>query len=436
MVGRPGAAGRTRPLASRAMRVAVVAEWYPSPADPVLGVWAHRQAQAARGAGAEVQVLAMRRPLPPLAAARAAASLPPRLGPLRAWAGGVRSSLRPLLLDGVPVEPVAWAAPPRPLSYGVWGRWMAPPLARALDALHARWPFDVLHAHCVTPPGYAAARWLERRRADGARPALVVSAHGPDMIHVYRRSRWARRDAERALRAADLVAANSSWAANRCEQIARGPLPARVLHLGADLPPAREPAARDGATPTVVTVGHLVERKRHALVVRALARLPRELAWGYEVIGDGPCRAPLERLAAELGIAERVRFRGQLDHPDALAALGRCDLFAMPGVEEPFGVAFVEAMAAGLPAIGTAGEGGPEDIAAAGPGMELVPRDEQAAVAALTELLAALLGDRAETARRGAAARATVERCFTWERCGAATVDLYRQAAARAGGGR
>jgi teichuronic acid biosynthesis glycosyltransferase TuaC len=417
------------------MRVAVVAEWYPSPADPVLGVWAHRQAQAAQAAGAEVRVLAMRRPLPPLSAARAAASLPPRLTPLRDWSRGVSSSLEPLVLDGVPVEPVPWAAPPRPLSYGVWGRWMAPPLARRLDALHARWPFDVLHAHCITPAGFAAARWLARR-GDGPapRPALVVSAHGPDMISVYRRSRWARRDAETALLGADVVAANSGWAANRCEQIARAPLPVEVLHLGADLPPAPDPAARAAAgPPTVVTVAHLVERKRHALVLRALARLPRDLDWIYEVVGDGPCRGPLEALAAELGIAERVRFHGQLDHPQALAVLARCDVFAMPGVEEPFGVAFVEAMAAGLPAIGTAGEGGPDDIAAAGPGMELVPRDD---VKALSALLATLLGDREEVARRGAAARATVERRFTWERCGAATADLYRDAIARAAGRR
>lgn len=414
------------------MRVAVVAEWYPSPADPVLGIWAHRQAQAAIAAGAEVRVLALRRPLPPLSAARAALSLPPRLEPLATWAGGVRSSLRPWTLDGVEIEPVAWAAPPRPLSYGVWGRWMAPPLARALDALHERWPFDVLHAHCITPPGYAAARWLQSRRGAPGRPALVVSAHGPDMIHVWRRSRWARRDAVTALRGADLVAANSTWAANRCEQIAGGPLPARVLHLGAELPPPREAAGGANRPPTVVTVAHLVERKRHALVLRALARLPRELAWAYEVIGDGPCRAPLEALAAELGIADRVRFRGQLDHDDALVALRDCDLFAMPGVEEPFGVAFVEAMAAGLPAIGTASEGGPEDIAAAGPGLELVPRDPEAAVEALAGLLATLLGDRAETARRGAAARATVERNFTWERCGEATVARYAEATAHA----
>ena len=48
------------------MKVAVLAEWYPSPADPVHGVWAHRQALAAVGAGAEVRVLVMRRPVPPL----------------------------------------------------------------------------------------------------------------------------------------------------------------------------------------------------------------------------------------------------------------------------------------------------------------------------------------------------------------------------------
>ena len=52
------------------MRVAVVAEFYPRAADPVLGVWAHRQAIAARDAGADVRVLVLHRPLPPLAALR------------------------------------------------------------------------------------------------------------------------------------------------------------------------------------------------------------------------------------------------------------------------------------------------------------------------------------------------------------------------------
>ncbi len=74
----------------------------------------------------------------------------------------------------------------------------------------------------------------------------------------------------------------------------------------------------------------------------------------------------------------------------------------MPGIEEPFGVAYVEAMAAGLPAIGSRGEGGPEDIAAAGEGMVLVEPDDVSGLAATIERL---IGDRGRTpaARSGCA---------------------------------
>src|SRR4051794_21029934 len=185
------------------MRVAVVAEWYPSPADPVHGIWAHRQAVAARDAGAEVRVLAMRRPIPPLSALRAL----PNTGQLRRWLGGVRSSLSPWELDGLPVRPVPFVSPPRPRSYGSWGHWMARPLSRSLDRLKEEWPFDLVHAHSIVPPGFAAARW---RRQAGV--PLVVSAHGPDMINVPGRSELARRAAVTALAESDLVMANSRWA--------------------------------------------------------------------------------------------------------------------------------------------------------------------------------------------------------------------------------
>jgi glycosyltransferase involved in cell wall biosynthesis len=175
----------------------------------------------------------------------------------------------------------------------------------------------------------------------------------------------------------------------------------------------------------MVTVAHLVARKRHAVVLRALARLEPARRPEYLVIGDGPCRSGLERLAGELGVADRVHFLGQLDNRDAVARAAACDLFVMPGVEEPFGVAFVEAMAAGLPAIGSRGEGGPEDIAAAGGGMVLVPPDDPAALAAEIERLTA---DPSELRRLGAAARETVAANFTWERCGVETVAAYQAA--------
>ncbi len=402
------------------MRVAVVAEWYPSPGDPVLGIWAHRQAVAARDAGAEVRVLALRRPIPPLSVARQLAHVPPAIGALGRWIEGARTSLRPVTLDGLPVTPVPFVAPPRPISYGSWGYWMAPGLGRALDRLYDDWRFDVLHAHCLAPAGHAAARWIADRPD---RPAFVVSGHGPDMINVPENSSVGRRACVAAMAKAELVVANSTWAARRCEAIAGRSLPVRVVHLGADLPPGAH-ASGNGAV-RMVTVAHLVARKRHETVLRAMALLAPERRPEYVVIGDGPCRDPLEDLARQLGVADRVRFLGQLPNPEAVARAAACDLFVMPGVEEPFGVAFVEAMAAGLPAIGSRGEGGPEDIAAAGPGIVLVEPDDPAALATVVDRLT---GDRGELARLGAADRETVAANFTWERCGVETVAAYRAA--------
>jgi teichuronic acid biosynthesis glycosyltransferase TuaC len=400
------------------VRVAVVAEWYPSPGDPVLGIWAHRQAVAARDAGAEVRVLALRRPIPPLAVARELSHVPPALAPLGRWMAGARTSLRPFALDGLSVEPVLFVAPPRPISYGSWGYWMAPSLAWALDRVYADWRFDVLHAHCLAPAGHAAARWVRRRGG----PAFVVSGHGPDMINVPENSSVGRRACVAAIAAADLVVANSTWAARRCEAIAGRSLPVRVVYLGADVPPV---AHSSNGVARMVTVAHLVARKRHEVVLRALARLDPAHRPEYLVIGDGPCRSGLERLASELGVGDRVRFLGQLPNPEAVARAAACDLFVMPGVEEPFGVAFVEAMAAGLPAIGSRGEGGPEDIAAAGPGMVLVEPGDAGELASVIERLTA---DRSELARLGAAARQTVAANFTWERCGEETVAAYQAA--------
>jgi glycosyltransferase involved in cell wall biosynthesis len=304
---------------------------------------------------------------------------------------------------------------------------MALPLSRALDRLHRAWPFDVLHAHCLAPAGHAAAIWVgRRRRTDGGSTAFVVSAHGPDMIHVPRRP-VGRHACLTALRAADLTLANSSWAQRRCRELAGAALPVTVVHLGADL--VDGPHAPSGAGPlTLVTVAHLQARKNHEVVLRALARLDPASRPRYLVIGDGERREPLRSLAAELGLRDSVTFLGQLSNGDAVARVAASDLFVMPGVEEPFGVAFVEAMAAGVPAIGSRGEGGPEDIAAAGEGMVLVaPGDVDALAAELSRLIA----DRAELARLGAAARATAAARFTWDLCGERTVAAYRDALAR-----
>jgi teichuronic acid biosynthesis glycosyltransferase TuaC len=386
------------------LRVLVVAEYYPRAGDPVRGVWTHRQTLAARDAGAEVRVLVLHRPLPPLQAIRSR-RLDEALEPLRQPSRAE--------LDGVSVRYVRYLSPPRPWSYGSWGSWAAPSLARALRALRAEFRFELIHAHYAVPAGDAV-----RRAARGV--PLVVSVHGHDVQGM----RAGGRAVRATLAHADLVLANSAGTAERSAKL--GARVTRVVHLGTDIPGEPRPTP---PRPTLLTVAHLVARKRHADLIAAIALLRgRHPGLRYLIIGDGPERARLEALAHSLVVDDLVEFRGQLPHEEAITAARTATLFAMPSVEEAFGVGYVEAMAAGVPAIGCRGEDGPEEIAAAGGGIVLVSPGD---VEGLAGQIDALLRDPQELARLGLRARETVERSFTWERCGRDTVDAYRQVLGR-----
>jgi glycosyltransferase involved in cell wall biosynthesis len=382
------------------VKALIVAEYYPRAGDPVGGIWAHRQTLATRDAGADVRVLVLHRPVPPLSAVRSA-----DVG--RAMA--VIRQPRRAEPDGLSVEYVRYLSPPRPWSYSVWGAWAAPLLGRAMRGLRREFPFELVHAHYAVPAGDAV------RRAAGSAP-LVVSVHGHDV----QGTGAGGAAVATTLQHARLVLANSAGTARRCAAL--GARDSRVVHLGADLPPTR---AASSDRQTLVTVGHLAARKRHADVISALALLrDRYPELRYVIVGDGPERRGLGEHAASLGVSNRVEFRGQLPNAEATALARSAALFVMPSVDEAFGVAYIEAMAGWVPAIGCRGEDGPQEIAAAGGGIELVPARD---VRALADRIDALLSDRPALASLGQAARDTVERAFTWDRCGAQTVAAYER---------
>ena len=374
------------------MKALVVAEFYPRAHDPVLGVWAHRQALAAQAAGADVRVAVLYRPIPPKADPGALGRYlrqPPRTK-----------------LDGITVDYVPFVSPPRAGSYGRWGAWAAPSLAAYLHT--RRGSFDLVHAHNAIPAGDAV------RRARPGKP-LVVSVHGGDVF--FTAPRHGERGVRGVFESARLVLANSAGVARHARDL--GAKEARVVHLGADVPehlPKRDPH-------TVVTIGHLVARKRHADVIRALWSLKERLPLRYVVIGDGPEREPLQRLAKELEV--EVEFTGQLPHEQALERARACAVMALPSTDEAFGVAYIEAMAARVPAIGSMGEPGPEEIARCGEGIRLVPPGDVELLAAQLE---AMLSEPAYLADLGERAQRTVAEHFTWEACGRATVAAYEDA--------
>jgi glycosyltransferase involved in cell wall biosynthesis len=387
------------------VNVAVVAEYYPRRRDPVLGIWAHRQAVAARDAGADVKVLVLERPVPPSASLKRPWKLPGAL------AGIARQPKRDEL-DGIDIRYVRFVAGDRSKTYATWHERAAEPLGAALEELGSEWPINVVHAHYALPAGGAAAPWAQQHGLP-----LVVSIHGGDVLGPLLQTPEARAAVADVLAGASEVLCNSRATLERVADITLDEERLRVVHLGAS-PPEDPPPKR--SNPTVATLGHVIPRKRHADVLEAVQSMD---GVDWLVIGDGPELPTLRRAATELKLEDRIEFAGQLAPDTALRELATAHVMALPSEDEAFGVAYVEALACGVPAIGLASEGGPAEIAACGPGMLLVPPRDPAALA---EAIRTALDDRDLPGQ----ARRTAADHFSWQRCGRDTVAAYRDALA------
>ena len=280
------------------------------------------------------------------------------------------------------------------------------------------------------PDVVVATKWAPEgpgyiRSGVGDRAPMVLMGHGREFLpEPGRRLRaWVQR---RVIGACAGAVANSRFTAT---QLAAAGVPEgdiRVVHPAIDpeelAPPADLAEARDRLSwpegPTILTTARLVERKGVDTVLRALPRVASRIPdVHYMVIGDGPQRARLVELAAEVGVTGRVRFMGSVSEEQKVAALHLCDVFTMSSRDIPadppegFGIVYLEANACGKPVV-AARTGGVADAVEDGVnGLLVEPNAPEPLAEALTELLGA--PDRArelgETGRRR-----TLER-FSWE---------------------
>jgi glycosyltransferase involved in cell wall biosynthesis len=265
--------------------------------------------------------------------------------------------------------------------------------------------FDVLDAYYFFPDGVAAA-WLGRRLGK----PVILTALGTD-VNVLPNFPAPRRMIRRAADEADGM--TTVCQALKDGLAALGVPPERidvVLH-GVDLelfrPPQDRQAARARAgfdRPTLLSVGHLVEGKGHHIAVEALARLP---GTALAVIGDGEEQANLERLARELGLADRVRFLGHVDQTDLPLYYGAADALVLASAREGIPNVIMESLACGTPVLTTRVGGTPEVVSVPEAGL-LLERRDPATLAEAAERLFAGYPDRAAT-------RTHAER-FSWER--------------------
>jgi len=288
---------------------------------------------------------------------------------------------------------------------GTGGRLHARALTRRLIPLlteiRRSFAFDVIDAEFFFPDGPAAI-------ALGKHFGVPVSikARGADIHH------WGRAPATAAQVIAAGQTANGVLAvsqAMRGDMAALG-IPAdtiRVHHTGVDLDrfaPRDRPAAKAayGVTgPLIVSLGALIPRKGHDVVIGAMASLPGATLL---IAGEGAERGTLTAQIGALGLGERVRLLGSVPHGDLPALLGGADIMALASSSEGLANAWVEALACGTPIVVTDAGGAREVVTDPAYG-RIVARDAAGFAAGIAELLA----DPPEPA----AARHAAER-FTW----------------------
>jgi len=209
---------------------------------------------------------------------------------------------------------------------------------------------------------------------------LIIQMHG---IEAWRRPTWLCR---MAVEKADLVLCVSRY--SRAEVLNWALIaPERVVVLpntvGANFTPGDGSKLRTTwglqGKRVLLSVGRMSAQERYKGHDRVIRTIPKLLGAGhdlvYVIVGEGDDRARLQLLAEQEGVADRVYFMGALNPATLVDAYRMADLFVMPSTGEGFGIAFLEAMACGTPALGLAVGGAVDALGDGGLGKAVSEHD-------------------------------------------------------------
>ena len=282
--------------------------------------------------------------------------------------------------------------------------------------IHNGLAFDALDAHYLYPDGVAAI-WLGRHFGK----PVVLTARGSD-TSLLPNYRVPGRLIRQAIAAADALIAVSAGLKDGLVALGAAPDKVTVLRNGVDLEMFRPVPDRAAVRaelglegPVLLSVGLLIERKGHHLVIESLRDLP-----GHTLLiaGEGPERAALVALAARLGVADRVRLLGAQPHARLPRLYAAADALVLASSREGWANVMLESMACGTPVVVGPAWGAREAVAAPEAGLVLGETTPAVIVDGVRRLLSAA-PDRART-------RAYAER-FSWDETTAGQLAVFRQ---------
>lgn len=253
--------------------------------------------------------------------------------------------------------------------------------------LRVQRPIDVLDAHYAYPDGFAAALLRARLRVP-----MTLTVRGTD-VNFLPRFKSVRGQIRFALTQADAVIAVSQALADLAIEAGADPGKVTVLRNGVDVD-AFAPLDRDACRArlglpldrrVIASVGQLIERKGHHLVLDAVAALEPHERPIVVIAGEGEERGALEARIARLGLGDGVRLLGGVEHSDLPAVYSAADRLVLASSREGWPNVLLESMACGTPVVATAVHGTPEVVTSDAVG-ELV---RERSVPALTRALRA-----------------------------------------------
>jgi glycosyltransferase involved in cell wall biosynthesis len=295
------------------------------------------------------------------------------------------------------------------------------PLVRLLLRTHS---YDVVHVFFSLPTG-ALLPFLDLNGTP-----VVVSLRGSDvpgydpynvnMQRVHRLlaplTRWIWRRADRLVPVCESL---GRLTANTAPGLAY-----TVISNGVDLRlfhPPEKARPHTGGSIRCLAVARLVERKGLGELIRAFGLLPRG-RFSLEIVGDGPDEGILRNLVSSLGLAGEVNFLGSLERSAVAERYREADLFTLPSSAEAFGNVFAEALASGLPIIGSTVGGIPELVEHGTNGL-LVPAGNPEALAQAIRYIA---DDPELRSKMSARNRAKAEATLQWSQVTRRYVAIYR----------
>ncbi len=298
----------------------------------------------------------------------------------------------------------------------------------ALIKLAKQKKIDIVHAHWSIPQGVVA--WLSRHLIQAP---YIVSIHGTD---VYGLQYPLLSQLNRSIcREAAACTVNSKETGEAAERLL-GSRNFQTIPMGvdtrlfqpADGNPVRHPTVDDALR--ILFVGRLIDWKGVDYLVKAVPRILTAFPKArLKIVGDGLEKAGLQRLASDLGIQKRVSFFGNIAHDELPAHYQQADVFVLPSCEnkagetEGLGVVLLEAMACGVPVIGSRIGGIPQIITDGVTGLLAEPQDHNSLASNLLKLFSRP-GLRANLV---ANARKLIARSFSWEVISRRFVEIYAE---------